>query len=333
MNRTCLDLLKDDKNFDNLNHMQKITMSFLNPVQNIDNDNTIYNIDNVSEFGARNQCAFTSNSKSLFSIVDNTMHVPKDLFWDRPEIINDKLYNFTGNQDYPTNASIINPNTIQDVSYDGYYSLFKDDISQIKTLCNLVNSYNTSNPILMDSNNKIISKIIQVANWNDQLNANIERLRQQKMNLINTLNNMQNSFNNLKQQYQTIIYASDANRPPNYIIPYTDYQYIGWTDGDTSIVGMPNFSTIMPATNWHPPVVSSLSTSIPVSIKQACSRPDGWCTHDGSSYRQVDCIGDGVVGDHLCTDNTGQRGTVLRNNGCSSIWPDAPVGSCSLVGF
>jgi hypothetical protein len=65
----------------------------------------------------------------------------------------------------------------------------------------------------------------------------------------------------------------------------------------------------------------------------SCSRPGGWCSHAGSSYSQVDCIGNGSYGDHLCTDNMGQRGSILRTNGCSSIWPNAPSGSCSRYGF
>lgn len=55
----------------------------------------------------------------------------------------------------------------------------------------------------------------------------------------------------------------------------------------------------------------------------ACTRPDKWCGHNGATYRAVDCLGDGVVGDHICTDTTGRRGTILRSDNCTSAWPNA----------
>jgi hypothetical protein len=59
----------------------------------------------------------------------------------------------------------------------------------------------------------------------------------------------------------------------------------------------------------------------------ACQRPGGWCAHPGSSYFLVDCIGDGVRGDHICWDNAGNRGSILRSNRCQSVWPQ-PSLSC-----
>lgn len=65
----------------------------------------------------------------------------------------------------------------------------------------------------------------------------------------------------------------------------------------------------------------------------ACPRPNGWCAHPGSTYKNGDCIGDGVQGDHLCWDTAGQRGTILRSNGCKSEWPNAPVNACAKLGL
>jgi len=77
---------------------------------------------------------------------------------------------------------------------------------------------------------------------------------------------------------------------------------------------------------------SSPSVVAPPSTP-ACKRPDGWCGHAGSTYKNGDCIGDGVQGDHICYDTAGNRGTILRSNGCSSVWPDAPIDACPKIGF
>ena len=74
-----------------------------------------------------------------------------------------------------------------------------------------------------------------------------------------------------------------------------------------------------------------------------CVKPPGWCSHPGSIYRNVDKVGDGVNGDHICIDAQGQTGTILRANNCQAIWPNAslkktltpcvkPAGWCSHQG-
>jgi hypothetical protein len=54
-----------------------------------------------------------------------------------------------------------------------------------------------------------------------------------------------------------------------------------------------------------------------------CARPEGWCSHAGSHFREVDCRGDGVAGDLECTDPDGLRGMISRNSGCTEVWPFA----------
>jgi hypothetical protein len=56
---------------------------------------------------------------------------------------------------------------------------------------------------------------------------------------------------------------------------------------------------------------------------QTCQRPGAWCGHGGATYRAVDCLGNGVAGDHLCEDTAGNRGTILRSDNCVSVWPSA----------
>ncbi|GIL63343.1 hypothetical protein Vafri_17315 [Volvox africanus] len=48
---------------------------------------------------------------------------------------------------------------------------------------------------------------------------------------------------------------------------------------------------------------------------KGCPRPDGWCNHKGSVFRQLDCDGDGAL-DLTCFDNDGRRWALLSKNGC-----------------
>jgi len=54
--------------------------------------------------------------------------------------------------------------------------------------------------------------------------------------------------------------------------------------------------------------------------KVSCSRPSGWCTHSGASYRLKDCDGDGIL-DHFCSDSKGKSGVIESAAGCRSTWP------------
>jgi hypothetical protein len=60
----------------------------------------------------------------------------------------------------------------------------------------------------------------------------------------------------------------------------------------------------------------------------ACPRPNGWCTSEGAAYVNIDCLGDGIVGDHLCKDGERQTGSILRIDGCKSTWPKDPETKC-----
>jgi hypothetical protein len=60
-----------------------------------------------------------------------------------------------------------------------------------------------------------------------------------------------------------------------------------------------------------------------------CIRPQGWCSHPGSVYKNVDRVGDGVMGDHICLDDKGNTGTILRTNNCQSLWPNAALKKAS----
>lgn len=59
----------------------------------------------------------------------------------------------------------------------------------------------------------------------------------------------------------------------------------------------------------------------------ACVRPSGWCVHDGATFQEVDCDGDGVK-DLTCRDKEGSRGTRLSSQGCTDDWPSASPSKC-----
>ncbi len=59
-----------------------------------------------------------------------------------------------------------------------------------------------------------------------------------------------------------------------------------------------------------------------------CERPAGWCSHTGSTFLEVDCKGDGFKGDLVCYDNKGNTGTITRESGCQSVWPNADFSKC-----
>ena len=63
---------------------------------------------------------------------------------------------------------------------------------------------------------------------------------------------------------------------------------------------------------------------------KACMKPMGWCLgKPGAEAKLVDCAGNGVKGDWVCTDSIAEhRGTILRSDNCRSSWPNAPKGSC-----
>ncbi|GIL54611.1 hypothetical protein Vafri_10334, partial [Volvox africanus] len=69
----------------------------------------------------------------------------------------------------------------------------------------------------------------------------------------------------------------------------------------------------------------------PVNVCPAgfgCPRPKGWCVHEGSVFRQLDCDGDGAL-DLTCTDNIGRHWAILSKNGCAEDWAGVrPVNVC-----
>jgi hypothetical protein len=62
-------------------------------------------------------------------------------------------------------------------------------------------------------------------------------------------------------------------------------------------------------------------------VLPACPRPKDWCTH-GAKYQAVDCVGNGVLGDHVCTDAAGKRGMISRATKCKNDWPSADLSKC-----
>ncbi|GIL54597.1 hypothetical protein Vafri_10334, partial [Volvox africanus] len=70
----------------------------------------------------------------------------------------------------------------------------------------------------------------------------------------------------------------------------------------------------------------------PVNVCPAgfgCPRPNGWCIHEGSVFRQLDCDGDGAL-DLTCTDNVGRHWAILSKNGCAEDWTGArPANICT----
>lgn len=62
-----------------------------------------------------------------------------------------------------------------------------------------------------------------------------------------------------------------------------------------------------------------------------CKKPQGWCTHEGSMYKAVDCVGNGTKGDHLCTDSTGNKGLISRYRNCLDNWPTADLSKCKEI--
>lgn len=53
-----------------------------------------------------------------------------------------------------------------------------------------------------------------------------------------------------------------------------------------------------------------------------CSRPVGWCTHQGAQFSMEDCDGDGIE-DPMCEDSRGNAGFRGSASGCSENWPFA----------
>lgn len=69
--------------------------------------------------------------------------------------------------------------------------------------------------------------------------------------------------------------------------------------------------------------LASESGQVGSSAPGSCPRPPEWCTHPGATNQQKDCMGNGVAGDQVCTDTAGRRGTILRSDNCTPIWPNA----------
>jgi hypothetical protein len=233
MSRTCLELLKKDKNFSSLNSLQKTTMAFMQPVQTLNNDNNV--IDSVDNNGLY-QCSFPTNTNSLFDISGNNINISQNLFWDRPDILTDMNYTMTTNTDYPTSANIVSPQNILGETYDAYYNLFKDDIIRVVTLCNLVKSYTISNAALVQSNNSIFNEIGEINTWTIQLKQNIANLKQQNIDLLAQLRAQQLQYPNIKNAY--VAKMTQFNKA------YKDYSFIDWPQDSQDIISQPNFVTI-----------------------------------------------------------------------------------------
>lgn len=71
-------------------------------------------------------------------------------------------------------------------------------------------------------------------------------------------------------------------------------------------------------------VLSAVSLTVKYHLSAACVRPPRWCSHKGSTYRSIDCSGDGNL-DHVCTDTRGFSGIISQDTQCKSVWPHADL--------
>jgi hypothetical protein len=62
--------------------------------------------------------------------------------------------------------------------------------------------------------------------------------------------------------------------------------------------------------------------------EESCQNIAGWCTGSTSTLKRVDCTGSGKAMDWACIDSAGNRGTIIKKNGCARVWPNAPEESC-----
>jgi hypothetical protein len=81
-----------------------------------------------------------------------------------------------------------------------------------------------------------------------------------------------------------------------------------------------------------PPTVpkAAFAPAAAAAPSAACKRPDNWCTNPGAKYQAADCVGDGMIADHVCIDEDGKNdyGIISRANGCKSDWPNADLSTC-----
>ncbi|KXZ45139.1 hypothetical protein GPECTOR_58g588 [Gonium pectorale] len=81
-------------------------------------------------------------------------------------------------------------------------------------------------------------------------------------------------------------------------------------------------STATCAYDWPLAPVSSCSAAF-----QGCIRPRNWCKGLGETAKSLDCDGDKLM-DWTCASVNGSRGAILSSQGCTAVWPSAPVESC-----
>jgi hypothetical protein len=203
MSRTCLDLLNSNNPnlLNTFNSKQKTTLSFMNPVQTVNNNNVV---ENTSD----NACAFPKNAKNLFNITSDTLFVPQSLFWDRSEITNDKIYNLpeVSKTQFPSSGNIAQSGNIGSLTNDAYYALFKDDVQKIVSYCNLIKTFISSNNTLEQEKQDLISKTHNIKNWIDETNAKCDTIKAEKNNKVKNLNNMQNDFTATFAQYSNAVF-------------------------------------------------------------------------------------------------------------------------------
>merc|ERR1712187_77564 len=68
-----------------------------------------------------------------------------------------------------------------------------------------------------------------------------------------------------------------------------------------------------------------------VEGRSSCPRPSGWCADEYSSYKELDCDGDGVV-DPVCFSSLfGESGFIGSTTGCAKdTWP---LGGCQVAAW
>lgn len=239
MSRTCLNLLQN--NLPSLTNNQKISMSLLQPIQYVDDDNDIQNLD-IS-------CGIPVNAQSLFNTNGNSMNVPRRLYWNDPSVTSDRNYIFTScNTTNPMDANMIDPNAIYSMAADGYYNLFRDEIGTIISYCNQVNNYNADIIRLKNLINYEIETTNNINGWIDQTSASCKEIEKQWNNAQTNLNNQRptfdSTFTNYKQHVDEYnkIYSQLKDKKTYKNIPLVEYTFSSW-NGNKTIPNTPDYAT------------------------------------------------------------------------------------------
>ena len=103
-----------------------------------------------------------------------------------------------------------------------------------------------------------------------------------------------------------------------------------WNDAASSCVVVSTYAS--PALGLTPPQPPPPPPPpVTLAAPQPCPKSDSWCTHSVNGVKAklvaADCNGNGMV-DWVCTDDSGNQGTIRRANTCASDWPKAQPSTC-----